>query len=1244
MNQSKGSPTVSHLAQILEPHPTVVTPETLLSEAIAKLNKGRGNGCVLIVKPNEPPKAHPLNSILDGAGAYEASRKPLNTASRLVSPFTEQDLRRLVGIFTPKDLVRLVAGGIDLTATTIGEVMSQPVLTMKRSQCQDLVSVWSYLRQYSLDYLPILDESEQILGVITRDRLLQSFAPINELPTPPEEQAELELERFFAVTPTLFCIAGLDGYFKRLNPDFSKTLGYTTEELLAEPFINFVHPDDRAATLAEVASLKQGKVTISFENRYRTKDGSYRWLLWTARPYLEEQIIYAAARDITERKQTEIKLQQERDFTKVILDTVGALIAVLDRQGKIIGFNYTCERVTGYTFAEVEGKQLWELLIAEAERPAVRAVFAKMLAGQLPNHYENHWVAKDGSQHLISWSNTALFDERGNVEFIIATGLDVSEQRRMVNKLEHQYRQTQLLAEVTRKIRMSIELDEILQTTVTEVQHLLACDRVLIVKLQSNNTALPISEAIIPHLTPMLGYELADPLLVGQNLERYRQGKILSIVDVSSAAIDSDIKTLLQQFEIQAKLVVPILSQDKLTGLLIAHQCTSTRQWQNIEIELLQQLADQIGVALAQAQLLNNLEELVDEQTAELMVANQQLQEEIAERKRTEASLRESQQKLARILDNADEAIISIDEQQKIQLFNQGAEKIFGYSAGEIMGKPLDILLPEVFRQIHRQHIQNFATSREISRNMTERGSNVYGRRKYGEQFPAEASISKLRSRDGLIFTVMLKDITEQRLAAEKLQASRSLLAKAEKIAKMGSWEYNLVTKQLSWSEEIFHILDFDPTQSIPSCEKIFERIYRSDRSLVIETLHKGHVEGTPWQIVYRLIKPDKSIKYVESRGEPTLDREGNVLKVWGTIMDVSERVRAEKSLHRSGEQLRLITDSLPILIAYIDKQQRYRYNNQTYENWFGRSRDALKGLHIREVVGEVNYQKMLPYIETALSGQPVTFEIEPVDFKGNPYWVNVTYIPDISSEGQVKGFFSMVDDITERKAIEQMKSEFVSIASHEMRTPLTSIHGVIKLLCAERLGSLTPAGKEMANIALRNTDRLIRLINDVLDLERMESGQEAIKKQPCNSVDLIQQAIDTMQSMAEQHEITLVTEPNPIEFLADSDRILQTLTNLLSNGIKFSPPHSTVSIAVEKKDNEVLFIVKDEGRGIPSDKLETIFERFQQIDASDSRKKGGTGLGLAICRHIIEQHGGKIWVESVLNQGSTFFFTLPQQ
>lgn len=366
---------------------------------------------------------------------------------------------------------------------------------------------------------------------------------------------------------------------------------------------------------------------------------------------------------------------------------------------------------------------------------------------------------------------------------------------------------------------------------------------------------------------------------------------------------------------------------------------------------------------------------------------------------------------------------------------------------------------------------------------------------------------------------------------------------------------------------------------------------------------------------------------------------------------EINDRLEAEAALRRSEEQLRLIANGLPVLIAYVDKQQCYRFNNEAYQTWFGLSPTKIYGCHLREVHGEEEYQTIRQYIEKALSGQMVTYEKDSTFQDGCIHSLNVTYIPHLnqSDRDRVQGFFALSSDISDRKAIERMKDEFISVVSHELRTPLTSIHSSLKILATGKLGNLSHKGQRMLRIADEQTERLVRLVNNVLDLQSIQSGKIKMKKKACKATELMIEAAQTMQTMAQEHGVKLFAESVAFVVWADRDYIIQTLTNLLSNAIKFSPSNSTVWLSAklepQGQKTEIPFVtfeVKDQGQGIPANQLENIFERFQQVDSSDSRKKGGTGLGLAICRHIIEEHGGKIWAESCLGDGSTFYFTLP--
>ena len=232
--------------------------------------------------------------------------------------------------------------------------------------------------------------------------------------------------------------------------------------------------------------------------------------------------------------------------------------------------------------------------------------------------------------------------------------------------------------------------------------------------------------------------------------------------------------------------------------------------------------------------------------------------------------------------------------------------------------------------------------------------------------------------------------------------------------------------------------------------------------------------------------------------------------------------------------------------------------------------------------------------------------------------------------------------DVTERRAVEEMKNQFVATVSHELRTPLTSIRGSLGLLAGGVAGDLSDEARQMVSVAVSNSERLIRLVNEILDIERIESGRVELEPRETDARSLVAAAADGVAGMAQRHDVELDAAAEPFPLRVDVDRIVQALTNILGNAIKFSPAGACVTVRTRESDGDVVFSVRDEGRGIPAEKLSSVFERFQQVDATDARDRGGTGLGLAITRSIVEQHGGRVWAESELGRGSTFHITLP--
>lgn len=354
------------------------------------------------------------------------------------------------------------------------------------------------------------------------------------------------------------------------------------------------------------------------------------------------------------------------------------------------------------------------------------------------------------------------------------------------------------------------------------------------------------------------------------------------------------------------------------------------------------------------------------------------------------------------------------------------------------------------------------------------------------------------------------------------------------------------------------------------------------------------------------------------------------------------ERERAEEL----SRQQKILLHSVADGICGIDKNGLVRFANPAATRLLGAPSMSLIGKTVHELLHGAAPAGKQCDAECALrraAAQRIAATGENTIYRANGTGFPAEYfLNPIMDQGRFSGSVLSFRDISQRYALDRLKDEFVSTVSHELRTPLTSIRGALGLLTSGMLGEVTDKATNLLRIALTNSDRLVRLINDILDLERAQGGREPLVFRPVQMADLVRQAIEGMQLVAEQAGVMLIHDKTQVEVMADPDRLLQVLTNLLSNAVKFSQPNSAVSVMLRPGSSGVTLSVIDQGRGIPADKLEAVFGRFQQVDASDSRQKGGSGLGLAICRAIVTQHSGRIWAERNPSRGTTFRVFLP--
>ena len=367
-----------------------------------------------------------------------------------------------------------------------------------------------------------------------------------------------------------------------------------------------------------------------------------------------------------------------------------------------------------------------------------------------------------------------------------------------------------------------------------------------------------------------------------------------------------------------------------------------------------------------------------------------------------------------------------------------------------------------------------------------------------------------------------------------------------------------------------------------------------------------------------------------------------------GMVRDISDRVNAEKAQQDSTNRLQAVLDNVVDGIITINSKGIVQSFNPSAETIFGYSKDEVIGRNINMLMPSPYQEEHDGYLESyQKTGKAhiigIGREVEGLRKDGSIFPMDLAVSTMIIDNETV--YSGIVRDITERKQMERMKNEFISTVSHELRTPLTSIRGSLGLVMAEAVGKLPEQVKDMLTITANNTERLLLLINDILDIQKIESGMMAFRFHSMELKPFLEQAIQANQSYAEQHAVHFILKPGleNIRIYADSDRLMQVMSNLMSNAAKFSPPQDIIELHVARHNGAIRISVSDHGVGIPEEFRDKIFEKFTQYDSTDTRKKGGTGLGMSITRLIIEKHGGRIDYVSQPQVGTTFYFELPE-
>jgi PAS domain S-box-containing protein len=537
------------------------------------------------------------------------------------------------------------------------------------------------------------------------------------------------------------------------------------------------------------------------------------------------------------------------------------------------------------------------------------------------------------------------------------------------------------------------------------------------------------------------------------------------------------------------------------------------------------------------------------------------------DRDATERAVRASEAKLAGIIAIASDAIVSVDEAQRIVMYNAGAEHTFGWSRDEVLGKPLDILIPERFRTIHSQHIRSFAAAPEPARKVGRRHPGIFGLRKTGEEFPAEAAISKLHLGGAWLFTVTLRDVTEQ----------KRIEREAKFLAELGA----VLLPTLDYQERLTRLAQLTARDLGDLC-------------------------------IVDIIDHDGEARRREvATSDPTKTGLAEALKRFP--VDPGRPHLSSAILH--SKQSQLIADVSAKTLRAVAQNEDH--------------------LRLLEAVAPTSMMGVPLIVHDRLMGALSVVAC----LRERRYGAtDLSLLEEVGRRAALALENARLYRTAERAV--QMRDDVLGIVAHDLRNPLGTILMQAALL---RRPAAQPErrSRRPAEVIEHAATRMTRLIQDLLDVTRMEAGQLSVERVCASTRDVVSEAIEAQKALAASAGLELRAEvaPSVPDTWADRDRLLQAFENLIGNAIKFTKHGGRIVVGALPQDGELLFWVADTGPGIASEDVPHVFDRFWQARKA---KRSGAGLGLPIVKGIVEAHGGRIWVESTPGRGSSFFFTIP--
>ena len=1138
-----------------------------------------------------------------------------NSQPRLSCVFIA-DGENLVGSFAESALLPLLAQGRSLADLTMAEVMQTPVISVRQSDLSDLSIPVQLLQQHATDCLAVLDEQGALAGVITRGSLQPHLWEVLQAQqaqlTHQQEvsttlsQSAAQYQALLQALPDLVVRTSAEGvYLDRVDSADFKF--YCGDAALVGKRGDEVLPAELAARRLEYIRQALQTRELQIYDQQIVINGSLRTEEVRINVCGDNQVL-VIVRDITDRKTLE-------DTNRAILEAIPDLLVRINWQGQYLGI--------------LSGGSVKKVLLPPSD------VSHGTVYDVLPHHLAEQKA--QAAQRALETGTILLYEQQIEIngelcwEEVRVSPINGNEALLMIRDISERKQAEIALYELNQELEARVDERTAALRASEERWHLAV-----------EGSALSIWD-----------WNMTTGQVFRTN--RWYELRGLPENEVSSAP------------EAWSDQIHPD-DRDRVLTTMADHLAHKTAFYQQ---EYRIQCKDGAYIWILDRGLA-----IWDEAGNPTRFIGSEM--DITPRKQAELEAQTLKRQLEFVISSSPAAIFTCQLDGATTFMSDNIVNLTGYTSAEFLSRP-------DFWTIHL-HPQDAPRLLAELPALFDQGQHIHEYRflhKAGHYVWVRNELRLMRDAQGTPVEIVgyFADIGDRKAIENQLRKSQAALSEAQRMVHLGSWEVDVATNQISWSDELFHVFGLDPSEPEPNYAEHFNLIHPEDLDRLEQCLDRARREGTPYAIELRILRVDGSIGYLDARGAAKRDDQGQIAKILGTALDITERKVAELERQNLSNRLALALSSGAIGCWDWDIQQNtILWDERMYELYGASAVDVDSDLPYEIWANGVHpddRQAIETLLQQAALGQAVYDpEFRVVHPDGSIHHIKAYGMVVVDPEGNPKSMIGLNLDISERKRSEaerkqaekrlqqinerlrltnaeldratRLKDEFLANMSHELRTPLNAILGMSEGLKEHVFGSLTDRQRQAVETIERSGTHLLELINDILDLSKIEAGKLELETALVNVQYLCESSLTFVRQMAFSKGIRLSLESVQVmsDIEVDERRIRQILINLLSNAIKFTPTDGQVTLraGVEQQNgvDHLKLSVIDTGIGIAPGDIAKLFQPFVQIDSSLSRQYNGTGLGLALVRKIAELHGGTVSVTSEVNQGSCFTLDLP--